>query len=112
MPSFLNAQTRFFPPGSNPAVAQTSAPSTGNIIKLPSGCRDYYFSNAGTLAALTVWLPPAPALGDTCQLKFRSIITTLTVLDGLGAAVAGAATTATAGQLQTYKFVGGVWVLW
>jgi hypothetical protein len=112
MPSFLNAQSRFFPPGSNPAVAQTSAPATATVVKLPSGCRDYYFSHSATIATLTVWLPPGPALGDTCQLKFRSIVTALTVLDGAGAAVAGSATAATALQVQTYKFVGGVWVLW
>jgi hypothetical protein len=110
MPSFQSAQTKFFE--SVPAAGATSAPSTGNVVKLAQGTNAYYFGNAGTLAALTVWLPPGPSEGDRVQLKFRSITTALTVMDGKGVAVAGAPAASTAGQVLTFVFVGGVWVSW
>src|SRR5664279_6628326 len=82
---------------------------TGDTITL-GGERPLYVAPAGTIAALTVKLPPSPAESDIVEVSFGQIVTALTVQDASGNAVQS-----TAGAIGTaiqYRFVGGAWVRW
>jgi hypothetical protein len=78
------------------------------------GQDEVYLNHPATIAALTVKLPPAPVPGDAVILKFRSIVTTLTVQNAAAVTVATAPVTATAGQKQEYRYVDNTvgWVYW
>jgi hypothetical protein len=93
---------------SPPVVIAT--PLTGATITTAAADRVLYVNPAGTIAALTLLLPPAPSAGQTFQLSFSQIVTALTVQDGAGNAVQS-----TAGAVSTgieYRFVSGAWVRW
>jgi len=113
MPSFLSQTATFFQTGNTPGLT-INVPTTGQTYKMVSGQREVYFNHAGTIAALTVWLPPGPKPGDVVSLKFRSIVTTLSVRNAAGVVVTGAPVTATAAQVQTYRYVDNTtgWMYW
>jgi len=113
MPSFLSRPGTFFQSDATPAVV-VNVPTTGQTYAMAAGQDSAYFNHSATIAALTVKLPPAPVFGDSAVLKFRSIVTTLTVQNAAAAAVATAPVTATAGQRQEYRYVDNTvgWILW
>ena len=82
---------------------------TGDTVIL-TGDRPLYVAPAGTIAALTVKLPPSPADSDVVEISFGQIVTALTVQDALGNAVQS--TAGAAGTAIQYRFVGGAWVRW
>ena len=88
---------------------RTMVPVTGDTITL-GGERPLYVAPAGTIAALTIKLPPAPADSDIIEISFGQIVTALTVQDGAGNAVQS--TAGAVGTAIQYRFVGGAWVRW
>lgn len=113
MPSFLAQSGSFFRSLSASPIS-VNVPTTGQTYTMVSDQEQAYFNHSATIAALTVKLPPNPSPGDIVQLKFRSIVTTLTVQTAAAAAVTGAPVTATAGQMQQYRYVDSTvgWVYW
>ena len=113
MPSFLARPGTFFTSDATPAVT-VNVPTTGQTYTMSAGQDEMYFNHSATIAALTVKLPPAPTAGDSVVLKFRSIVTTLTVQTATAGAVTVAPVTATAGQRQEYRYVDSTvgWVYW
>jgi len=113
MPSFLTRPGTFFQSDATPVIT-VNVPTTGQTYTLAAGQDSAYFNHSATIAALTVKLPPAPVPGDEVMLKFRSIVTTLTVQNAAAVTVTTAPVTATAGQLQTYRYVDNTvgWVYW
>lgn len=65
---------------------------------------------AGTIAALTVLLPPSPGQGQKASMSFTQIVTTLTVQTSAGGAVG--TTAGAVGAEISYRFIGAAWVLW
>ena len=82
---------------------------TGDTVVL-TGDRPIYVAPAGTIAALTVKLPPSPADSDIIEISFGQIVTALTVQDASGGAVQS--TAGAVGTAIQYRFVGGAWVRW
>jgi uncharacterized membrane protein len=106
MPTFLFPNGTFFP-GSE---AKVVVPTTGTVVAAPKGTTDIYLKPAGTLAALTVRLPPSPLPGVVVSLASSQIITTLTVQTAAGAAVAGAPTTLAVNTSVYFQYIQGAWV--
>jgi len=113
MPSFLAQGGSFFLSDATPVIT-VNVPTTGQTYAMAAGQDSAYFNHSATIAALTVKLPPAPKPGDEVMLKFRSVVTTLTVQNAAAGAVTGAPVTASAAQLQTYRYVDNTvgWVYW
>jgi hypothetical protein len=107
MPSFLYSNGSFFPNG-YPVVL---APLTGTTIVLPKGTEDVYLNPAGTLAALTIKLPPNPLPGVVVSIASSQTITALTVQTFGGAAVAGAPTTLAINTNVYFNWIRGAWVV-
>jgi hypothetical protein len=105
MPSFLFANGTFFPN----AGVHTRTPTTGTTVILPKGTTDVYLNPAGTLAALTVRLPPSPLPGMVVSLASSQTITTLTVQNAAGGAVAGAPTTLAINTNVYFQYIGTAW---
>jgi hypothetical protein len=91
-------------------------PLTGDTWALNPDDRVVYINPAGTIAALTLRLPPAPSatqvMGAVIQICFGQIVTALTVQDFYGNAVQS-----TAGAVATgiqYRYVSPAlgWVRW
>jgi uncharacterized membrane protein len=106
MPTFLFPNGTFFPN----AGVKTVTPTTGTVVTLPKGTTDVYLTPAGTLAALTVKLPPSPLPGTVVSLASSQTSTTLTVQNAAGAAVAGAPTTLAVNTNVYFQYVGTAWV--
>lgn len=113
MPSFLAQGGSFFLSDATPAVT-VNVPTTGQTYAMAAGQDEMYFNHSATIAALTVKLPPAPKPGDSAVLKFRSVVTTLTVQNAAAVTVTTAPVTATAGQRQEYRYIDNTigWVYW
>lgn len=113
MPSFLNQGGSFFLSDATPSVV-VNVPTTGQTYTMAAGQDSAYFNHPATIAALTVKLPGGPKPGDQAALKFRSIVTTLTVQNAAAVTVATAPVTATAGQIMTFRYVDATvgWILW
>jgi len=113
MPSFLNPSGSFFMSDAT-AVTTVNVPTTGQTYTMSASQDEVYFNHPATIAALTVKLPGGPRPGDSVVLKFRSIVTTLTVQNAAAVTVTTAPVTATAGQKQEYRYVDATvgWVLW
>jgi uncharacterized membrane protein len=107
MPSYLYGNGSFFPNG-YPIIR---APTTGQTISLPKGTEDVYLNPAGTLAALTVNLPPRPLPGVTVSLASSQLITTLTVHSSSGGAVTGAPTTLAINTNVYFTWINNAWVV-
>lgn len=93
----------------SPAV-RTVIPLTGDTITMLSTDRLLFVNPAGTIAALTVKLPPSPTAGEIVELSFGQVVTALTVQDAAAGAVAS--TAGAIGVAIQYRFVGGAWVKW
>lgn len=105
MPSFLNPNGTFFP-----NAPYASVPVTGATVTLPKGATDVYLTPAGTLATLTVKLPPSPMNGVVVSLASSQVVTALTVQSASGAAVANAPTALAVRTYVYFQYLGGVWV--
>jgi uncharacterized membrane protein len=106
MPSYLYGNGSFFPNG-YPIVR---APTTGQTISLPKGTEDVYLNPAGTLATLTINLPPRPLPGVTISIASSQTITTLTVHNATGGVVAGAPTTLAPNTNIYFVWINNAWV--
>ena len=89
-------------------------PLTGTTVTLNGNHSAIVLHPAGTIAALTVKLPPNPTPGQTVDISFGNIVTALTVQDGNGVAVAGALTAGAVGVHQVYRYIGELklWKHW
>jgi hypothetical protein len=93
-----------------PAAVTTITPLTGATVALPAGTALVWVNPAGTIATLTVLLPPNPKANQRVGMSFSQIVTALTVQDSAGNAV-----TSTAGAIgaeASWRFIGGAWVLY
>lgn len=113
MPSFLNQGGSFFLSDAT-ATTSVNVPTTGQTYTMSAGQDEVYFNHSATIAALTVKLPGGAKPGDAAVLKFRSIVTTLTVQSAAAVTVATAPVTATAGQRMEFRYVDNTigWVYW
>jgi hypothetical protein len=112
--SFSNRDGTFFKEAGLDNILVAS-PSTGSTVAMPSNQLYYYVNNSGTLAALTVKLPPNPQPGDRFEICAKSAITSLTLQDSGGNAITGAPSSAAAGTASTLRYLGGAvaaWVKW
>jgi len=57
----------------------TVTPLTGTTVTMPATQQFLYVTPAGTIAALTVRLPPNPQNGQGVAISFLQIVTTLTI---------------------------------
>lgn len=73
-----------------PNPPRVVVPTSGDTITMHFKDRFLYVNKGSTLAALTVKLPAAPALGDLAVISSGDIITALTLEDGHGDAISGA----------------------
>jgi hypothetical protein len=106
MPTFLSPNGTFFRGGE----AKVVVPTTGTVVAAPKGTTDIYLKPAGTLAALTVKLPPGPYPGVVVSLASSQTITSLTVQTAAGGAVAGAPTTLAINTSVYFQYIQGAWV--
>lgn len=106
MPSFLFENGSFFPT----AGPMVRTPTTGTTVAMPKGTTSLYLTPAGTLAALTVQLPPNPLPGVVVAVGTSATITALTVQTASGGAVAGAPTTLAAGAHTYFQWLNGTWM--
>lgn len=72
--------------------ATVIVPSSGDTYKMKAADRVLFVNNAAVLATLTIWLPKGIRRSELVEIGFANTVTTLTVLDGFGAAIAGAPT--------------------
>jgi hypothetical protein len=91
MPSFLNASGTYFSDGGNNAPV-TVTPTAGQTVSM-SGF-SLFLTPAGTLATLTVNLPPNAKPGQTATITSTQAVTTLTVHNSSGTATQGPSPTA------------------
>jgi hypothetical protein len=85
-------------------------PLTATTVAFAANQGLMYINPAGTIAALTVLLPPNPTNGQRAAMSFGQIVTTLTVQTAAAGAVA---TTAGAiGSELSYRYINGAWVAW
>lgn len=109
--TFENQDGTFFnEQGSAPVAVYT--PLTATTVTLPAGTSMVFINPAGTIAALSVLMPPNPNQGQTVQLSFGQIVTALALKDSAAVAVAGSATAGAVGVSTTLKYIGVVWVKW
>jgi len=103
----INASTASGPP-------RVVVPVTTDTITLTADDTVLYVNPAGTIAALTIKLPPVAgaALGKVVAIGFAQIVTTLTVQDSAAGAVA--TTAGAVGVAHEYRFVNATigWVRW
>jgi len=87
------------------------SPGTGTVLPLRGLVRDAYI--VGPLAALTIALPQV-SRGEKIGFYFSGAITTLTMTDRLGVAIATAPTAATLGQSIEMRYINKTlgWVRW
>jgi hypothetical protein len=105
MPSFLFPNMTFFPQH-GPSM---KSPLTGATVAMAKNSTSLYLTPAGTLAALTVKLPPNPAPGVVVALGSSQTITALTVQTAAGAAVAGAPTTLAINAHVYFQYINRAW---
>jgi hypothetical protein len=74
---------------------KAGAVATGTTVTIPNDSAMISIRPAGTLAALTIALPPAPVDGMTVRIFSTQIITALTLTAGTGQTINDAATTIT-----------------
>jgi len=108
MPSFLQTGNSFFPPQSMPPTVYQAI--SGTTIPLASGVTRVYLTPAGTLATLTIKLPPGPRPGQDVSILSTQVVTALTVQNSAGVAVAGAPTSLAINTEVLMRYTGTVWV--
>lgn len=88
-------------------------PVTTDVISLPDYAEDVSIIPAGTIAALTINMPAAPADKQRVTLAFDQVVTSLTqqISSGSGHTLKGALTAATAKGFGTWLFrkQGKIW---
>ena len=99
----LNRSTATGPP-------RVVVPVTTNTITLGTDDTVLWVNPAGTIAALTVKLPPGPAAGAVVSMSFAQIVTALTVQDSAAGTVESSA--GAVGVANEYRYVSGAWVRW
>ena len=88
----------------------TVTPLTGTTVTMAANVRNLFVNPAGTIAALTVKLPPTPVANQVVELAFSQIVTALTVQDSAAGAVES--TAGAVGVSIQYRYLGGAWVKW
>jgi hypothetical protein len=106
MPSFLFNNGSFFPDSN--LAPQTGAPVAGATVSMSGP--SLFLTPAGTLATLTVRLPPSPSAGEQASIVSTAAVTALTLQTATGGAVAGAPTALVANTKVTMQYVGTAWV--
>jgi hypothetical protein len=86
------------------------APLTGTTISLLFAQRVVFINPAGTIAALTLRLPPSITPGAVVAVGFGQIVTALTVQDATGVAVQS--TAGAIGVAAEYRYLTTGWVRW
>lgn len=103
----INSAAAFGPP-------KVVAPLTGTTVTLGKDDTVLHVNPAGTIAALTVKLPPTAGQpnGKVCHISFSQIVTALTVQNSNGGAVASTAGAVATGHI--YRYVNSTlgWVRW
>jgi hypothetical protein len=102
MPSFLFNNGTFFDPAAIPPTVLT--PVTGNTITM--GYPSLYLTPAGTLATLTIKLPPNPRVNSTATIVSTTVVTALTMQTATGGAVAGSPTALVANTAVLMRYLG------
>jgi len=92
------------------STIRSEVPLTGDTITLTAGQRLLFVNPAGTIATLTVKLPPTPVAGQIVEMSFSQIVTALTVQDSAAGAVAS--TAGAVGVAIQYRYIGSAWTLW
>ncbi len=100
MPSFLFNNGTFYSDGS--LAPQTSTPTAGATVSMSGP--SIYMTPAGTLATLTLKLPPGK-VGMTTNIMSSAAVTTLTMQSVLGTAITGAPTALVANTRVTMQCV-------
>jgi hypothetical protein len=103
MPSFEQVDHTFFPTSSQ--VPVVAAPLTGATLTMGFGQSSLFVNAAGTLAALTVKLPPSPVAGQIAAITPNNIITALTVEDSAAGAITGSPTAGVANTRIVMQWV-------
>jgi hypothetical protein len=88
----------------------TVTPLTATTVAYAFNQSLMWINPAGTIAALTVLLPPSPVQGQKAEMSFSQIVTALTVQSATGGAVAS--TAGAVGNATIFRFVNGAWVAW
>lgn len=83
----MGGRARFASTGT--AATAYSTPASGATVTAAAGERYRVIDPAGTIAALTLTLPPSPQDGDTYEATFRDAVTLLTATAPGGATVLG-----------------------
>lgn len=91
-------QTVLVPAALTGATTQDAAPLTGTTVAANAGVAKLMLNPAGTIATLTVTLPPSTALADgqTFSIYSTQTVTALTVTAGAGTTITPSITTVTA----------------
>ncbi len=100
MPSFLFNNGTFYSDGS--LTPQTATPTAGTTVSMSGP--SIYMTPAGTLATLTLKLPPGK-VGMTTNIMSSAAVTTLTMQTSLGTAVTGAPTALVANTRVTMQCI-------
>lgn len=85
-------------------------PLTGTTVTMAAGVKNLWVNPAGTIAALTIKLPPSPRVGQTVEIGFKQVVTALTIQNSAAGAVAS--TAGAVGVAQQYRFIGSAWERW
>ena len=88
-----------------------AAPGAGATVAMTMSAPDLLLNPAGTLATLTVQMPPAPGDGQVARVTATAAVTALTLTTPDGAIMANAATTLPAGAslARRYYAPGNIW---
>jgi hypothetical protein len=110
MPSFLYPNRTFYADASiAPAV---STPIAGATVTMAAP--SVYLTPAGTLATLTIRLPPNPLPGQNATIVSTAAVTALTMQTATGGAVAGAPTALVANTEVRMRYIsstaGWAWI--
>lgn len=110
MASFLSPAGSALSVGGDPV--QVIVPTTGQTIQLRRGSK-FYVKPAGTLAALTLLLPPGER-GQECEIGFSAVITTLSIKNRAGVTIPTAAVAAAVNDVLAFVWVDKTigWVKW
>jgi hypothetical protein len=111
--SFANRDGSFLNEVGTVPVRYTT-PLTATTITLTNADNYLYVHPAGTIAALTIKLPPNPTPGMTVDICFGAVVTALTVQTSAGVAVAGAGSAGAIGVNQVYRWISEIslWKRW
>jgi hypothetical protein len=112
--SFANRDGTFLNEQGRDPVRWVNAPASGSTVTLTGQHCFIYIGNTGTLAALTIALPPAPVDGQFIDIAFQSAVTALTLTAATGQTITGAPTAGTANGSFTLRYnnQAATWVRW